>query len=206
MSEQNKVIKVVDALSLAVREEKSLPFELQDQSASIYYAVKVGAYHHRRKTAHTKTRGMVRGGGIKPWPQKGRGSARAGSIRSPLFRKGGVIFGPQYQPRKEKVNRKTLKIARNALLQQLDVAIVEQAKLDKPSTKTAQRVLTALGHTKAVFVSSDLLWKKSVRNLKGSLCVNPLSLSPAILAKFSLVVFINRQDILAIQGAEHATK
>src|SRR6185295_9518067 len=64
------------------------------QGRTLHEAVLVYQGNVRRGTSMTKTRGLVRGGGRKPWKQKGTGNARSGSIRSPLWRKGGIIFGP----------------------------------------------------------------------------------------------------------------
>ena len=79
-------------------EEMSVPPEVLSYPIKehlLYEAVVNWQANRRRGTASTKTRGEVRGGGRKPWRQKGTGRARAGSIRSPLWRKGGRIFGPK---------------------------------------------------------------------------------------------------------------
>jgi len=95
--------------------------------------------NQRRGTASTKTKGEVRGGGIKPWRQKGTGRARAGSIRSPLWKGGGVVFGPR--PRSYYVNipvqkkRGALKSALSALQKEGKIKILEDIKFDKPKTK-----------------------------------------------------------------------
>lgn len=93
----------------------------------------------RQGTASTKTRAEVRGGGRKPWRQKGTGRARAGSIRSPLWRGGGVIFGPKPRDYEVKMNRKERRLAlRTALISRSeDLIVVEEFadKLPRPKTK-----------------------------------------------------------------------
>ncbi|MBD2179575.1 50S ribosomal protein L4 [Planktothrix sp. FACHB-1355] len=93
----------------------------------------------RQGTASTKTRSEVRGGGRKPWRQKGTGRARAGSIRSPLWRGGGVIFGPKPRDFEVKMNRKEKRLAlRTALMSRAeDLVVVEEfvEKLPRPKTK-----------------------------------------------------------------------
>ncbi len=93
----------------------------------------------RQGTASTKTRAEVRGGGRKPWRQKGTGRARAGSIRSPLWRGGGVIFGPKPRDYSTKMNRKERRLAlRTAFSARVeDMIVVENfsAEFDRPKTK-----------------------------------------------------------------------
>jgi large subunit ribosomal protein L4 len=93
----------------------------------------------RQGTACTKTRSEVRGGGRKPWRQKGTGRARAGSTRSPLWRGGGVIFGPKPRDYSQKMNRKERRLAlRTAFVNRMtDLIVVEDfgANLPKPKTK-----------------------------------------------------------------------
>ena len=100
----------------------------------------------RQGTASTKTRSEVRGGGRKPWRQKGTGRARAGSIRSPLWRGGGVIFGPKPRDYSTKMNRKERRLAlRTAFSARVgDMIVVEDfgAELERPKTK---EVVAALG-------------------------------------------------------------
>jgi large subunit ribosomal protein L4 len=102
----------------------------------------------RMGTASTKTMGEVAGSGKKPWRQKGTGRARAGSFASPLWRGGGVVFGPKPRDFGKKVSRKTRQLAlRKALSERLqagDVIVVNDLKLDSPKTKEFAGIVSAL--------------------------------------------------------------
>jgi large subunit ribosomal protein L4 len=102
----------------------------------------------RMGTACTKTMGEVAGSGKKPWRQKGTGRARAGSFASPLWRGGGVVFGPKPRDFGKKASRKTKQLAlRKALSERLragDVLLVEDLKLASPKTKEFLKLLSAL--------------------------------------------------------------
>jgi len=103
----------------------------------------------RQSSAHTKTRGEVRGGGKKPWRQKGTGRARAGSIRSPLWRGGGIIFGPRKNKvYKKKINKKVkrlaLKMALSDKAANKKIIILENLELEKPKTKIIEKILNHL--------------------------------------------------------------
>src|SRR5436190_9552811 len=102
----------------------------------------------RMGTASTKTMGEVAGTGKKPWRQKGTGRARAGSFASPLWRGGGVVFGPKPRDFGKKVSRKTKQLAlRKALSERLkagDVVVVDDLKLGSSKTKESVGVLSAV--------------------------------------------------------------
>jgi large subunit ribosomal protein L4 len=102
----------------------------------------------RMGTACTKTMGEVAGSGKKPWRQKGTGRARAGSFASPLWRGGGVVFGPKPRDFSKKVSHKTKQLAlRKALSERLragDVVLVDDFKLSTPKTKDFLKILSAL--------------------------------------------------------------
>lgn len=103
----------------------------------------------RQGTASTKTRAEVRGGGRKPWRQKGTGRARAGSIRSPLWRGGGVIFGPKPRDYQINMNRKERRLAlRTALFSRFeDMIVVEDftSELTRPKTKELMSAIARWG-------------------------------------------------------------
>ncbi len=105
----------------------------------VHRALKRQLTNARQGTASTKTRSEVSGGGRKPWRQKGTGRARAGSIRSPLWRGGGVIFGPKPRDYEIKMNRKERRLALTTALQSRaeDLIVVENFadKLPRPKTK-----------------------------------------------------------------------
>lgn len=105
----------------------------------IHKAIKKQLTEKRQGSAHCKTRSEVRGGGKKPWKQKGTGRARAGSSRSPLWRGGGVIFGPKTKKYHQKVNKKERQLAvRNLLFNKKDFTLSIQSdllQLEKPKTK-----------------------------------------------------------------------
>jgi large subunit ribosomal protein L4 len=102
----------------------------------------------RMGTACTKTMGEVAGSGKKPWRQKGTGRARAGSFASPLWRGGGVVFGPKPRDFSKKVSRNTRQLAlRKALSERLragDVVLINELKLENPKSKEIIGVLSAL--------------------------------------------------------------
>lgn len=127
----------------------------------------------RMGTACTKTMGEVAGSGKKPWRQKGTGRARAGSFRSPLWRGGGVVFGPKPRDFGKKVSRKTRDLAlRKALSERLragDVVLVDELKLESPKTKDFLSLLSALelkGTALIVAKAADPNLRLASRNLR----------------------------------------
>jgi large subunit ribosomal protein L4 len=113
----------------------------------------------RQGTAATKTRGLVSGGGAKPWRQKGTGRARAGSSRSPVWKGGGTVFGPSPRHYTFKVNRKARRAAlRSALSVHADrgsIAVFDASSFDVPSTKQAVDLLSDWGQPLATLVVLD---------------------------------------------------
>ncbi|WP_027718594.1 50S ribosomal protein L4 [Desulfovirgula thermocuniculi] len=128
----------------------------------------------RRGTHDTKTRGEVRGGGRKPWRQKGTGRARHGSIRSPIWRKGGIVFGPHprdYSYRlPKKVRRLAMRSALSAKVRDGKLVVLDELKLEQPRTKEMIRILGNLKvNEKALVVTAQPEENvfKSARNIPG---------------------------------------
>jgi large subunit ribosomal protein L4 len=111
----------------------------------VHESVRAELNARRRGTAATKTRGNVRGGGAKPWRQKGTGRARQGSIRAPHFAGGGIVFGPSPRHYTVKVNRKERRAALRAVLsvhaERSSLAILDPTTFDEPSTRAAAELL-----------------------------------------------------------------
>lgn len=125
-------------------------FGIEPNVPVMHRTVKAQQASWRQGTANTRTRGMVRGGGKKPWRQKGTGRARQGTIRAPQWRGGGVVFGPHSRDYHQKVNRKEIKLAmRSALSAKLadgEIILVKPFEWgEKPRTKDAVAALKALG-------------------------------------------------------------
>lgn len=139
---------------------------------ALYYAVRVHLYNMHPKTASTKTRGMVRGGGRKPWRQKGTGRARHGSIRSPIWKGGGVVFGPHPRDVRLTLPKKIKRTALvSALIDKIDnnrLILVEDINIEEPKTKKAVEVLNNLGITSSCLITLEDInnnFVLSVRNI-----------------------------------------
>jgi large subunit ribosomal protein L4 len=148
-------------------------FEAEFNMAIVHETVRAELAARRQGTASTKTRGEVRGGGAKPWKQKGSGRARVGSSRNPLWTGGGTAFGPQPRHYTFKINRKARRVAlRSALSVHADrgsVAVFDAGVFSAPSTKQAKELLTGWGadeRTLVVLHESEANAGLSFRNLE----------------------------------------
>ena len=148
----------------------------------------------RAGTKAQKNRSAVAGGGRKPWKQKGTGNARAGTIRSPIWRSGGVTFAASPRDHSQKVNRKMYRGAMAAILSELvrqdRLIVVEQLTLDEPKTKALAAKLKEMDLQKALIVDADLdsnLFLAS-RNLPGVLVVTVDQIDPVSLVGAEKVV------------------
>ncbi len=123
-------------------------FGVEPNRHVIYLAVKAQTTNSRQGTASTKTRSMVSGGGKKPWRQKGRGMARAGTIRSPLWVGGGRVFGPHPREYEMKLPKKVKRLARVSVYSDKArneaLMVVEDFKLSQAKTKEMFGILRSL--------------------------------------------------------------
>ena len=157
----------------------------------------------RQGTHDTKTRGEVRGGGKKPWRQKGTGRARQGSIRSPQWAGGGTVFGPHPRSYAFRVNRKEVKLAmRSALSAKYadgELIVVDGFNFEKPRTKDAVAALKALGcdrRTTLVIADDDVNTFLSFRN------VPTVSIVPATEVT-TLELIDNKKLVLTTAALKH---
>ncbi len=148
-------------------------FDGKKNPALIAEAVYILSSNKRQAPAQTLDRSEVRGGGKKPWRQKGTGKARAGSTRSPIWRSGGVTFGPRPEqhfkldmPKKKRIA--ALKAAL-ATKKTEDILVIKEIKLEKPNTKTLSNLFKKLNLDRNVLIISekdDINLYKSIRNLR----------------------------------------
>lgn len=152
-------------------EVSGVVFGREGDGSLLHEAVRMQLARRRRGTAATKERGLISGGGRKPWRQKGTGRARAGSTRSPLWRHGGTIFGPQPRDYAYKMPKKAW---RSALCLALSdraragkMVVVEKLEIAEPKTKMASAFLKALGvgHALIVYGEEDGDFVRAARNL-----------------------------------------
>lgn len=138
----------------------------------VHQVVKAEMANKRQGNASTKTRAMVSGGGVKPWRQKGTGRARAGSNRSPLWRGGGITFGPEprdyYQRIPRKMRKGAIKSALSAKVKGEKLVVIETIDFNEPKTVKAEELLMDLklnGKTTILLSKANQILEKSFRNI-----------------------------------------
>jgi large subunit ribosomal protein L4 len=175
----------------------------------VHECVRAEQNARRQGTASTKTRGQVRGGGAKPWRQKGTGRARAGSSRSPLWSGGGTVFGPSPRHYTVKVNRKARRAALRSVLslhaERGSLFGVDAGGFDAPSTKTASGLLDERrsGSVLVVLSVEESAAVKSFRNLSGVVVLDAENVGVAdILRPATLVASQAAIDALTARAAK----
>ena len=135
-------------------------FGIEPNKHSIYLAVKSELASNRQGTNSSKTRAEVRGGGAKPWKQKGTGRARAGTSRGPIWRSGGVTFASQPRDYTQKVNKKMYKGAISVILSELlrtdRLKVVSELDIAEPKTKNITSLLNSLNIKDALLMTDEL--------------------------------------------------
>jgi large subunit ribosomal protein L4 len=175
----------------------------------------------RTSVAHSKDRSEVRGGGRKPWQQKGTGRSRHGSRRSPIWKGGGVTFGPRNDKNYEKKINKKMKVkalftilSKKALNN--EVIFVDSISFAEPKTKDAQAIFTALGNVKGYEMlakrrrnrayiaidENDTLTKKSFANFSNVKTDEMRNLNPLDLLKYKYIVIENPEVSLKVLEAK----
>ena len=148
-------------------------FGIKPNKDAVHRAILSEMENSRQGTHGSKSRGMVRGGGKKPWKQKGRGVARAGTTRSPLWRGGGTVFGPQPHQYEYKLPKKIKRLARRSILSEKlknkKIIVLNEFSIDEPKTKKTIDLLINLDvHEKKILVLTGNLTEDltlSMRNL-----------------------------------------
>ncbi len=174
-------MKVVNATGKKVGtiELNSAVFEQEYNEALIHQVVVAQLANKRQGTKSTLTRAEVRGGGIKPWRQKGTGRARQGSIRAPQWIKGGVVFAPKPRDFSQKINQK-MKVAalKSALSQKVrddEIIVINEIKAENGKTKEIATVLKNLKMEKRVLLvvgERDELIIRACRNIENVTLIN----------------------------------
>lgn len=176
-------------------------FGIEPNNHVLYLTIKAHLANKRQGTHKAKERNEVRGGGRKPWKQKGRGTARAGTTRSPLWVGGGTIFGPKPRDYSQSINKKVKKLARKSALSSKakaeQIVVVEDFNFENPKTKEFLSVIKSLHleGKKILLLTSENLENvyKSGRNIPK---VNILEASNA-----STYDLVNNQVLLFQKGA-----
>jgi large subunit ribosomal protein L4 len=192
-------------------------FELPWNADLVHQVVTTMATNARQPIAHTKNRGEVRGGGKKPWKQKGTGRARHGSSRSPIWIGGGVTFGPRNEKdysRKinKKMKAKTLAIILSKKLKDNEIIFVDSLNLTAPKSKDAKSRIVSLAtvagfeklatkrkNTALISLSKkDNNIKKSFANFSNFLTEEVRNINPIDLMNYKYVVFENPEETVKV--------
>ncbi|MBL1320732.1 MAG: 50S ribosomal protein L4 [Methylophaga sp.] len=169
-------------------------FDREYNESMVHQVVTAFLAGARSGTHAQKTRSEVRGGGRKPFAQKGTGRARAGTIRSPLWRSGGTTFAAKPRDYSQKVNRKVYRSALCVILSELRrkdaLVIVDKFELDTPKTKDLLAKTKALGITNALIVTENAAGNLDLasRNLYDIAATDVAHVNPVALLRFDKVV------------------
>lgn len=179
----------------------------------VHQALRVQTANRRRLLAHTKDRGEVRGGGVKPWRQKGTGRARHGSIRSPLWSGGGVTFGPTKE--RKFALRINKKMRQGAILSALsekfkdgEIKIVDSLELPLPKTKALQDILRNFDESASILIIAkpeNRNVHRAVRNIPKAKALDARSLNVYDILRYKYIL-LEKEAIEEIEKHYHAVR
>lgn len=203
--EEEKQIKESFLLSLSIPESYDSNIISNKSNYLIYRALQTQYTNQRQGTSSTKTRAEVRGGGRKPWKQKGTGRARAGSTRSPLWRGGGVTFGPKPKNYSQKINRKEWRLSLRLLLlnKQKNISVIQISDSKFVKTKEIVDYISKLGNNSLEkiiiivpkFEENIMRVTKNLKNIK-LLQANCLNIKDILITKH---IFIDKESLKIIE-------
>ena len=166
-----------------------------EPNENVVHSVLVNYLNQRQGTQSTKTRAEVRGGGRKPWRQKGTGRARQGSIRAPQWIKGGIALGPKPRSYSYRINKKEKQLAIRSILSskvlENELTVVDKLEVKEPKTKTMVKTLTNLkveGKTLIILADKNENVKLSSRNIEGVKTIELNTINVFDLLKYNKLV------------------
>lgn len=194
-------IKVYDQEKQEVGSVELAPevFEVEARPEILNLVVRAQRAAQRAGTHKAKTRAFVSGGGVKPWKQKGTGRARSGSNRSPVWRGGAIVFGPQPRDYSFKVNSKVralaMKMALSSRLAAENLLVVKGIELPEAKTKHFAKVAGTLGLNKALIVTAEEseALTRSARNIPGITLTTP--------DRLSVLEILRHKQLVLLEGA-----
>ena len=180
-------------------------FGVEYNEAVIHQAVVRQQANERLGTHATKTRGLVRGGGKKPWRQKGTGRARVGSIRSPLWVGGGTVFGPTPRSHAKGMTKKEPRLAiKSALSEKLranELIVIDQINFEAPKTKQVVEMMKAFEASKALIIDGGKAVENTVlsaRNIPGVKAIGTCGINIYDLVHYTKL-FITQEAVKQIE-------
>ena len=167
----------------------------------------------RQGSANTKTRGEVRGGGKKPWKQKGTGRARAGSNRSPIWVGGGIVFGPKPRDYSKKINKKVRQLAYNRALferaQDGSLVIVDSLDIAPAKTKVAEGIIRGIAPEGNLLVVDKQFSETSlqaIRNLRGVVLEEASIVSVTDMSDFATIIVTRQAMDILVERSKGGSK
>jgi large subunit ribosomal protein L4 len=183
---------------LAEIELNSKIFDVEFKQGPVHEAAVAALANSRKAYAHAKDRSEVRGGGRKPWRQKGTGRARHGSVRSPIWVGGGITFGPSKERNfsvkiNKKIKRKALLMALSERAREKGVIVVEDLKIDEPKTKHISKIINSLPaldrRVLVVLGAPDKKFMQAVKNMEKVHAIGANNLNILDILKYPKILF-----------------